>query len=213
MRRERPLAMMPSAKRVPTKSSHSEMPWHMWVVPLPGYRPAQCIIVSSPLPNLWNTVTAGIVPSGSSRNRFAISFTLGHDRPGHPRHLVGERHGGDPGRPAGKKLDDSGSLRAMPLGISDDRQCSNRQHRAQVSVALLGDATEPLIAAAQVLLWCEPDPGRKVARRRKGSWIRDRRNQGGREQRANARDLRQSAAHVARAGRPRSGDPCRGSCL
>jgi hypothetical protein len=28
MRRERPLAMMPSAKWVPTKSTHSEMLWH-----------------------------------------------------------------------------------------------------------------------------------------------------------------------------------------
>ena len=37
MRRERPLAMMPSAKQVPTKNAHSEMLWHMWVVPLPGY--------------------------------------------------------------------------------------------------------------------------------------------------------------------------------
>lgn len=45
-RRERPLAMMPSAKQIPTKSTHSKMPWHEWVVPLPGYRPAQCIIVS-----------------------------------------------------------------------------------------------------------------------------------------------------------------------
>src|SRR6266404_6049566 len=54
-------------------------------------------------PNLWNTVTAGTVSSCRNKDRFAISFALGHDRPGHPRHLVGKCHGGKLGRPAGEK--------------------------------------------------------------------------------------------------------------
>ena len=32
-----PLAIMPSADRVPVKSSHSTMLWPMWVVPITGH--------------------------------------------------------------------------------------------------------------------------------------------------------------------------------
>lgn len=51
----------------------------------------------------------------------------------------------------------------MSFGVTDDGERADNQQLAQVSVALLGDAAEPLIAATGVLLRHESDPGREVA--------------------------------------------------
>src|SRR5260370_42067919 len=48
MRFPLPLAIMPSADRVPTNTWHSRMPWHMWVVLLAGSTGSALAVVCPP---------------------------------------------------------------------------------------------------------------------------------------------------------------------
>jgi hypothetical protein len=59
---------------------------------------------------------------------------------------------------------------ATPLGsvlarVADDGHRDDDQQPPQISIALLGDAPEPALAAGAVLLRHQPDPGRKTASR------------------------------------------------
>ena len=51
----------------------------------------------------------------------------------------------------------------MDLGIADDGERASHEQAAQIAVTLLADTAEPVLASARVLLWNEPNPGRKVA--------------------------------------------------
>ena len=85
----------------------------------------------------------------------------GHDGPGHARNLVGERDRRHPGRSALHQSSEPWPvLRAVALGIADDGCCAGDQQPSQVSITLLGDAAEPILAARRVLLRHQPDPGR-----------------------------------------------------
>ena len=53
---------------------------------------------------------------------------------------------------------------AVDLGVADHGQRAGAEERAQVAVALLCDAAQPLFAPARVLLWDQTDPGREVPR-------------------------------------------------
>jgi hypothetical protein len=50
-------------------------------------------------------------------------------------------------------------LGAMDLGISNDGESPGGEQAAQIAIALLADATEPVLASARVLLRHETDPG------------------------------------------------------
>ena len=62
-------------------------------------------------------------------------------------------------------------MRAVPLGVTDDRQGADDQQLSKISIALLGDPAHSLFAAARVLLRHEPDPRRQVPPRLEGLWI------------------------------------------
>src|SRR5689334_3894220 len=71
-----------------------------------------------------------------------------------------------------------GSVR---LGVSDHGQGSDGQQRAQVAVPMLGDAAEPFLAAARVLLRDQADPGSQIPARLEGLRIGDAGDQRGRD--------------------------------
>src|SRR5829696_3718241 len=96
--------------------------------------------------------------------RLLVSLALDHDGPGHPRNLVGERYGSHLGRPT---IHHSGEprplLRPVLARVTDNGHGAYDQQPPQISIALLGDAAEPVFAAGSMLLRHQPDPGRKTA--------------------------------------------------
>src|SRR3990170_1764675 len=124
---------MPCADRVPVKSPHSTMHWHMWVVPIAGSTGSALRAVRPP--NLH------ITPNG---RRDLVSKCDGSDlrwSPGQQRRKPGPM------------------LCAMELGIADHGERAGGEQAAQIAIALLADAAEPVLAPARVLLGHEPDPG------------------------------------------------------
>jgi hypothetical protein len=47
--------------------------------------------------------------------------------------------------------------------VADDGHCADHQQPPQISITLLGDTTEPVLATRSVLLRYQPDPGGKTA--------------------------------------------------
>src|SRR4029077_20046835 len=85
---------MPSADQVPVKSTHSKMPWPMWVVLIAGSTGAALRAVRPP--------NGYVTPDVRCRSRresggFLVAFVPGHHRPGHPGEFVGERDGSNLG--------------------------------------------------------------------------------------------------------------------
>src|SRR5262245_49640265 len=62
------------------------------------------------------------------------------------------------------------------------------QHAPQVSIALLGDGSQPLLAAGRILARDDADPGREVTPRLEDRSIRNRGDNGTRAEDANARN-------------------------
>ena len=85
------------------------------------------------------------------RDWFLVAFALGHHRPRHPGDLVGERDGGDLGRPPRQQCREPGPmLGAMDLGIADDGERAGREQAAQIAIASFADTAEPVLASARV---------------------------------------------------------------
>ena len=128
--------------------------------------------------------------------RFPIWLAAGHDGPDHPCRLVGERDGGDLGRPTREELHEPWSPGSVPLRVSNDSQRSHDQHLSQVAIALLRDPSQSLLAAAGVLSRHEPDPSRQVPARLECPWIGNRRHERAGQYRTHARYLHQSTADI-----------------
>ncbi len=86
MRLTRPLAIMPSADRVPVKSSHSTMPWPKWGVPIAGSTNPALHAVCPFQPFLQRHCGAISFPPGrlSQRDWLLVTLALGHHGPNHP---------------------------------------------------------------------------------------------------------------------------------
>src|SRR4030042_51362 len=110
---------MPSADQVPVKSPHSMMHWHMWVVLIAGSTGSALRAVRPP--NLH--ITPDVPARSHSRRKgdgFLVELALSHHGPSHSGDLVGERDGGDLGRPPRQQGREPGPmLGAMGLGIAD----------------------------------------------------------------------------------------------
>src|SRR5215469_9458073 len=162
---------MPSADRVPVKSPHSKMRWH--IVGCPDRQIDRlCITCCLPLPTSHHADTRREI-SRCQRGWFLVALTLRHHRPGHPGELVRESNRRNLGRPARQQGSEPGPMPgAINLGVADNGERSGGEKAAQIAVTLLADAAKPVLAAARVLPGHEPDPGREVSARTKGLWIR-----------------------------------------
>ena len=69
---------------------------------------------------------------------------------------------GDLCRAARQQLHQPWPAGAVPLGVSDDGHRADEQQLPQISVALLCDSAEPLLAAAGVLARNKTDPRSEV---------------------------------------------------
>src|SRR5450759_3967668 len=137
---------MPSADQVSVKSTHSTMRWHKWVVLIAGstgsalravcpFQPshhAGCrrdfvyaasatgSLYRSPLAIIAQTIRAILLAS-------AMAATL-----------VGRR--------ANNAVSQGPMFGAMDLGIADDGERASHEQAAEITVTLLADAAEPVLA-------------------------------------------------------------------
>lgn len=92
-----------------------------------------------------------------------ISFLSGQYDPCDPRELVGERDGDEPERLFLQELSDP--IRhgcCLVLRVTDDGGSTDNQQSAQISVSLLGDATELGFAPCRMLLRRQAEPSGKL---------------------------------------------------
>src|SRR4029077_14172774 len=185
---------MPSADQVPVNSTHSKMPWPMWVVLIAGSTGAALSAVRPP--NRY--VTPG--PSARSCLRresggFIVAFVPCHHRPSHPGEFVGERNGCDLGGAPGQQSSEPGPMiGAMDLGVADHGERPSREQAAQIAIALFADTAKLVLAPARVLLRHEPNPGREVSSRSEGFGISNAGDQSGCQRRPDAGDRVQPSA-------------------
>ncbi len=103
----------------------------------------------------------------------------------HSRHFRGRR---SISRPSQGRLSVPCSLRA-----ADDGHRPDHQQPPQISIALLGDAAEPVLSAGGMPLGHQPDPSRKTAPRREGLPVADLGNQCGGADRPMPREASQAS--------------------
>ncbi len=188
---------MPSAKVGPYQLHALEARWREWVIPPSGIDRLSHYIWSA-LPKFVGRSLALDLSLG--RLRLPIPLAAGHDCPDHPGVFVGQSHGRDLRRTPRKQLQEPRSARAIALSVSNDGKGADDEHLAQVSIALLGDAAEPLLSAAGVLSRNQTDSGRQVATSLEGRRIGHGGDHGAGQKRPDARDLHQPAADLGRAG-------------
>jgi hypothetical protein len=150
-RRAWPLALMRSADRIPINFASSEL------CPVFGLSQSsvttECASASSHPPAIKPSPLCGGDArwcSGGSRRRWSPIILLPHhDRPGDPRHLVGQRQRDQPERTAIQQRRDPCR---MPVCFAwqsaHNRGRANGEQASQITVALLGHAPELLFAPA-----------------------------------------------------------------
>ena len=104
---------------------------------------------------------------------FFVSLSANHDRPGHPRDLVGERNCRHLCRSAIHYSGEPRSFGAVRSCVANDGHRAGDEKPSQIAIALFGDTAEPLLAAGRVLLGYQTDPGRKTAPRPKRPPVAD----------------------------------------
>src|ERR1017187_2015722 len=138
---------MPSADQVPTKTSHSTMRWHEWVVLIAGSTGSALHAVRPSQPSHHAGCPArSRLPR--KRDGFLVALAFGHHGPGHPRNLVGKRDAGNLGRLSRQQRPERGRMvGAMDLGIGDDGELPGNELPAQIAVPLFADAAEAVLAS------------------------------------------------------------------
>src|SRR5215813_2578927 len=188
---------MPSADQVPVKSTHSKMPWPMWVFLIAGSAGAALSAVRSPNRYVTPDVRCNLVLSRRESGGFIITFVPCHHRPGHPGEFVGERDGGDLGGAPRQQIGEPGSMpRAMDLGIADHGERASREQAAQIAIALFADTAKLVLAPARVLLRHEPNPGGKIPSRSESLRISDAGDQSGGERGTNTGNVVEPLARL-----------------
>src|SRR5262245_20068690 len=86
---------------------------------------------------------------------------MGQQRPGHARHLVGERHRHDREGWPRQELREPGILPGILLGAPQHSDRPDDENAPQVAVSLLGDRSELLLAPGRILPRHQSDPGAK----------------------------------------------------
>src|SRR5271154_4295236 len=102
--------------------------------------------------------------SGLGVDGDAEGLAGGDDRPDDPGELVGQRHGHDLGRFARSERGQPVAQRALALWRRpQDRDGAQHQKPSDITIALLSDRTEFLLAAGRVLLGRHAKPGGEIA--------------------------------------------------
>src|SRR3974390_633773 len=186
---------MPSADQVPIKSTHSKMPWPMWVVLIAGSTGAALSAVRPPNRYVTPDVRCNLVSSRRESRGLPVALTPGHHGPRHAGDLVGERDRSNLGRSTRQQPRKPGPMvGAMDLGIADHCERAGREQAAQIAIALFADTAKLVLAPARVLLRHEPNPGREVPARSEGSWISNAGDERCCQRRTDARDRVQPLA-------------------
>lgn len=82
------------------------------------------------------------------RGGFSIDFAFGQLGPGHPGDLVGQCDSGNLGRSSRQQCGEPRSVAGtMDFGITDHCERPCNEQSAEIPIALLADATEPLFTA------------------------------------------------------------------
>src|SRR3954469_5066090 len=89
-------------------------------------------------------------------------MAIGQDRPGRARRFVGNRDGGDVGRPSHQKSGQPFPALSPP---SRERSRTVDQQGTDIAITTLVDPAENLALAARTLSWHEAKPGREVTPR------------------------------------------------
>ena len=124
---------MPSADQVPTKSSHSTMLWHKWVVLIAGSTGSALRAVRPPNLHITPDVRRDLVYAASATGSLYRS-PLGHHGPDHPRNLVGERDSRNLGRPPCQQSRDAkmyGTTHPLAHGFAGTAADQGRGYRAR----------------------------------------------------------------------------------
>src|SRR5258706_10650031 len=87
------------------------------------------------------------------------------ERPGDPRHLVGQGDSDDLERSPSEKLSEPGILLRLLARTPQDRMGSDNKNSPEILVALFRDRPELLFATGRILPRHDPDPGRKITTR------------------------------------------------
>ena len=138
------------------------MLWPMWVVLIAGSTGSALVLFA--LPTVTSRRISDVISLRRKRDGFLVAFALGHHGPSYPRDLVGKRDGGDLRRSPRQQCREPGPmLGAMDFGLADHGEGADREQAAQIAIASFADIAEAFLASARVLLWDEPDPGRKIS--------------------------------------------------
>jgi hypothetical protein len=153
---------MPSADQNPVKSTHSKMPWPMWVVLIAGSTGTALSAVRPPNHYFTPDIRCNFVPSrreSGKSGRFIVTFVPCHHRPGHPGEFVGERNGCDLSGSSGQQSSEPGPMTStMDFGIADHSERTGRKQAAQIAIALFADTAQLVLATARVLLRYRAQP-------------------------------------------------------
>src|SRR5258706_10170718 len=95
------------------------------------------------------------------------------ERPGDPRHLVGQRDRDNLERSPSEKLSEPGILLRLLARTPQDRMGSDNKNAPEILVALFRDRPELLFAAGRILPRHDPDPRRKITTRPECLRVRD----------------------------------------
>ena len=107
---------MPSADQVPIKSTHSKMPWPMWVVLIAGSTGAALSAVRPPNRYVTPDVRCNLVASSRESGGFIVTFVPGHHGPSHPGEFIGECDSGNLGGAPGQQSSEPGPM-VRAIGI------------------------------------------------------------------------------------------------
>ena len=143
-------------------------------------------------------VASRLSQAASMQLRLLVSLAAGHDGPGDPCHLVGQGDSSHFRRPAlHQPPQPRPLLRAVLLRVADHGHGAGDEKPSQVSIALLGDTTELVLATRCVLLRYQPNPGSQTTPRLERLPVADLGNKSGGDNRPDARNLFQPPARLA----------------
>src|SRR5450759_4110916 len=137
---------MPSAEQVPVNSSHSTMRWHKWVVLTAGSTGSALRAVRPPNLHITPDVRRDLVYATSATGSLERSPLAIIAQTIRVILLASAMAATLVGRRANNAVSQGPMFGAMDLGIADDGERASHEQAAEITVTLLADAAEPVLA-------------------------------------------------------------------